>query len=145
MEGVVVPPVGCTFTPSIGPLAPLPLISTYGSPCPMASRCAVVQDGLCKTGPATVGAGVAGSTPVCMSPSMASLSGLLGTLAGLLPCPTSVKEVINLAICCPNSAVPSQHLVATAALALTLSWISFSLSAFWVAAINCEYNVPGVL
>ena len=75
LEGVRVPPVGCTFTPSISPLTALPLISTYSSPCPMASRCAVVQGSLSKTGLALVGAGAASSTPVCTSLSMASLPG----------------------------------------------------------------------
>ena len=49
---------------------------------------------------------------------------------GLLACPVLVRVAMSLAICCPNSAIPSLESVATLALALTLSWISsFLLSA----------------
>ena len=72
---VGIPPVGCIFMPSIMPRTALPLISTYGNPCPMASRWAAVWGGLSKAGLAIVGAGVAGSTPVCTSCPTASLPG----------------------------------------------------------------------
>ena len=96
LERVRVPTVGCTFMPSISPLAALPLVSTYGSPCPRANRCAVVWGGLSKTSLVIMGAWAASSTPVCLSPPMASLSlGLIGALAGLLSCPTLVRAAIS--------------------------------------------------
>ena len=129
LEGVGVPTVGCTFMPSISPLTTLPLISTYGSPCPLASRYASARDGLSKTSPAIMGAGVAGSIPVCASPTMASLPGAAWGTSWAAALPYLVRAAINLAICCPNSVVPSPELVTTAALALNLSGISlFSLS-----------------
>ena len=141
-----VPPVGCTFMPSINPLTALPFTSTYGNPCPMASRCAVVWGTLSKTSLAIEGAGAASSTPVYTSLPWPLSLGLLWALAGLLPCPALVRAAISLAICCPNSVTLSPESVATAALALTLSWISsFSLSTFQVATINCEYEVLVVL
>ena len=37
--------------------------------------------------------------------------GLPGTLEGLLPCPALVRAAMSLAICCPNSAIPSPRSV----------------------------------
>ena len=50
--------------------------------------------------------------------------GLLGALAGLLPCPALARAAISLPICFPTSVVCFPEFVATTALALTLSWIS---------------------
>ena len=88
LDRVWVPAVGCTFMSSISPLAVVSLVSTYGSPCPMASKCAVVCGNLSKTSPAIIGPGAARSTPVCPSPPMASLShAVWGTdWAAALPC-----------------------------------------------------------
>ena len=75
-------------------LAVLPLISTYGSPCPGASRCPVVWGRLSKTSPAIMRAGAARSTPVCPSPSMGLSLGCLGH--GLGCCPAlSGQEAIS--------------------------------------------------
>ena len=73
-----VPPVGCTLMPSISPLTVLPLISTYGSHCPVASWCAAIWGSLANTSPAVVGAGAAGNTPVSTSLSTVSPWGYLG-------------------------------------------------------------------
>ena len=88
LEIVGVPPVGCTFMPNISPMTALPLISSYGNPCTMASRCAVVWGSLSKNGLAVVGAGPTWSTPVCMSPSTASLPGAASgtSWVAALPC-----------------------------------------------------------
>ena len=136
---VGVPPVGHTFMLSIIPVTALPLISTYSSPCPTASS--VLWSG--EVCPGLVWPlWELGQPGVSLSahPLQWPLSlGLLGALAGLLPCPTLLNAAINFAICCPNSLVPSPESVTTAALALTLSQISsFLLSAFCTATINCE-------
>ena len=151
LEGVGVPPVGCTFMPSISPLTALPLISTYSSSCPMARECATFQGSQSRAvSPRQVcllwELGWPG-VPLSVHPLPWPLSlGMLGVLAGLLPCPTLVRATINLAICCPNSVVASPESVATAALALFLSWIpSFLLSTLHVATINCKLEVPRML
>ena len=139
LERAGVPPVGGAFLSIFSLLAVLSLVSICCSPCAMAGRCAVDQGSLSQTGLAVMGAGVARSAPACLSPPMASLLGLFGVLAGLLPCPALVRVAINLTIWCPNSIVPYTGSVVTTALALNLSWaFSFSLSTLWAAIINWE-------
>ena len=140
LEGGGVLPVGCTSMPGISPLTVLPLISTYGSPCPMASWCAVVWVSLSKTGLATVGAGAAESTPVCPSPSTDSLPGAAGgtSWVAALPCfGQGSHQFANLfpyfcgllpRVCGHYS--PSSYFV--------LDLLIFLLSTFQVATINCE-------
>ena len=100
LEKVGVPPVGCTFVPSISPVTALPLISTYGNPCPMASRCVVVWGS-----PRLVWLlwelwqlGITLSAHPLLWP--LSLA-LLGAQAGLLPYPALVRAAISLAILLP--------------------------------------------
>ena len=77
LERAGVPPVGCAFLPIFSHWVVLSLVSTYCSPCTKASRCAAAHGGLSQTGLAIMGAGAARSTPVHLSPSMASLSGAI--------------------------------------------------------------------
>ena len=77
LERAGVHPVGCAFLPIFSPLAVLSLVSTYCSPHATASRCAVAKGSLSQTGPAIMGAGVARSAPVHLSPPMASLPGVI--------------------------------------------------------------------
>ena len=133
-----------TFTPTISPMTALPLISTYSNPCPMASRFATVCGDLSKTGPAIVGSGVVGSTPVCTSPSMASLHGAAwGTswVAALLCFGQGSHQFHNLlpqlcgslpgvsGHCCPSSYFVPDFLIFTFCL--------------WVATINMQVRSPG--
>ena len=85
LERVGVPPIGSAFSPIVSPLVVLSLVATYCSSCPMAGRCAVAQRSWSKTSPAVMGAGVASSTPVCLSPPMASVWGYLGCWLGCCP------------------------------------------------------------
>ena len=94
LERVGVPLVGCAFLRIISPLVVLSLVATYCSSCPAAGRCAVAQGRLSKTGLAIMGAGVAKSTPVCLSLLQPLCLGLFGALAGLLPCPALVRVAI---------------------------------------------------
>ena len=89
LERTGISPVHCSFLPIFSPLAILFLVSTYCSPCAMASRCAVAQGSLFQTGLAIMGAGVARTTPVHLSPPTASLSGAIwgAGLAVALSCP----------------------------------------------------------
>ena len=71
-----------------------------------------------------MGAGVTRSVPVHPSSPMASMSGAIWSLLGLLPCPALVRAAISLVIWFPSSVVPLTGLVVTADLALTLSQAS---------------------
>ena len=132
LERVGVSPVG--LLPSVSPLIVLSLVSTYYSPCTMACRFPAVWGSLSRTSPA----GGSQEYP-CLSVPFHGLSpwGYLGHWLG--SCPALVRVTISLAICCPNSVVPSPKSVVTTALTLPLSWISsFSVSALWAATINWE-------
>ena len=71
LEGAGVLPVGGAFS---RPLGVLSMASSRGGPCAMADRCAADQGSLSQTMSAIMGARVARSAPVHLSPPMASLS-----------------------------------------------------------------------
>ena len=122
-------PVGCTFTPSISPLAVLPLVSTYCSPCPMACRCTLVWGSLSKTSLAVMGAGVARvPLSVCPLPWPLSLSGaILGTGWGCCPAlPWQGSHQFGNLLPQFCGALPRVSGHSSPCLALTLSRISYS-------------------
>ena len=77
LERAGVSPDSGAFLLIFRPLGALSLVSTCCGPCAMASRCAADQGSLSLTSLAIMGAGVARSTPVHLSPPMASLSGAI--------------------------------------------------------------------
>ena len=77
LERAGVPPVGGAFLPIFRPLGVLSLGSTCCGSCAAGSKCAVDQSGLSQTSLAIMGAEVARSVPVHLSPPTAPLSGAI--------------------------------------------------------------------